>query len=130
VSIDPHSTVPVYQQIAAHIRRAVAAGVYRPGEAIPSMRALALDLTVNPNTVQRAYERLEREGLIEARKGRGMFVTSDGAAAAQKKSEAAVYEVFHQGIRAGRAASIPPKRIRGTFDKAFRDAASEARDET
>jgi GntR family transcriptional regulator len=122
VSIDPSSSVPIYQQIGDYIRRAVAAGVYRPGEMIPSLRALALELTVNPNTVQRAYEQLEREGLIQARKGLGMIVTKDGAASAQHKSEAAVYSTFDQGIRAGRAANIPPRRIRAAFDKAWNDA--------
>ena len=82
MAIDPHSSVPVYSQIVEHIRRAVAAGVYRPGEAIPSLRALAVELTVNPNTVQRAFEALEREGSIQARKGLGMFVTENGAASA------------------------------------------------
>lgn len=130
MSIDPNSSVPIYQQIGDYIRRAVAAGVYRPGEMIPSLRAMALDLTVNPNTVQRAYEELEREGLIQARKGLGMFVTKNGAASAQTKSEAAVYSAFNQGIRAGQAANMPPKRIRITFDKAWKDVNAEARRKT
>ena len=129
MSIDPNSPVPVYRQIGDYIRRAVAAGVYRPGEAIPSLRALALELVVNPNTVQRAYEQLEHEGLIQPRKGRGMFVTPDGAAAARSKSEAAVYAAFGQGIHVGQAASIPPKQIRATFDQAWKDAGAKERDE-
>ena len=130
MSIDPNSPVPVYQQIGDYIRRAVAAGVYRSGEMIPSLRALALELVVNPNTVQRAYEQLEREGLIHARKGLGMFVTKDGAASAQSKSAEAVYATFNQGIRAGRAANMPPKRIRATFDQAWKDAHAKVKDET
>lgn len=127
MGIDPNSPVPIFRQIAGYIRHAVAAGVYRPGEIIPSLRALALELTVNPNTVQRAYEELEREGVIQARKGLGMFVTKDGVAAARSRSEAAVYSAFDQGVRAGRAANMPPERIRGTFDKALADAAAKPR---
>ena len=127
MSIDPNSSVPIYQQIGDFIRRAVAAGVYRPGEMIPSLRAMALELTVNPNTVQRAYEELEREGLIQARKGLGMFVTKSGAASARSKSEAAVCTAFDQGIRAGLAANMPPKRIRATFGRAWKDANAEPR---
>ena len=127
MSIDPSSSVPIFEQIATHVRRAVAAGVYRPGEAIPSLRAMALELTVNPNTVQRAYEELEREGLIEARRGRGMFVTRNGAAAAQDRSEEAVYVAFGQGIRAGQAANMPSRQIRAAFDKAWRDSATKVR---
>jgi GntR family transcriptional regulator len=122
VAIDPHSSVPIYTQIVEHIRRAVAAGVYRPGEAIPSQRVLARDLLVNPNTVQRAYEELEREGLVLARKGLGMFVTENGTASAIDKSAATVYATFVQGIRAGRAANLPPARIRGSFDQAWENA--------
>lgn len=120
MSINPNSPVPVYLQIADYIRGAVAAGVYRPGEAIPSVRVLALDLTVNPNTVQRAFEELEREGLIEVRKGLGMFVAKGGVIAALAQSEQAMQGAFVQAIRGGRAAKIPSKRIRAAFDAAWR----------
>jgi len=64
VKISPSSHVPIYLQIAAEIRSAVAAEVYRPGEALPSLRNMAIELQVNPNTVQRAYDELVRDGLI------------------------------------------------------------------
>jgi GntR family transcriptional regulator len=121
MSIDPNSPVPVFRQIVEHIRRAVAAGVYRSGELIPSQRAMALELTVNPNTVQRAYEVLEREGLVRARKGVGMFVTDEGVLSARDKAEAGVHATFVQGIRAAQAAGIPVKRVRATFEKALRE---------
>ncbi len=128
MGIDPNSPVPVYRQIADHIRRAVAVGVYRPGEMIPSLRALALELVVNPNTVQRAYEELEREGLIDARKGLGMFVTKQGVATAQSKSEAAVCSAFTQGVRAGQAMNMPNKDIRAVFEKALKNVSAEAKE--
>ena len=56
MSIDPASSTPVFQQIAEHVQRLVAAGVFRSGELIPSVRVMALELRVNPNTVQRAYQ--------------------------------------------------------------------------
>jgi len=130
ISIDPNSHVPIYQQIVDHIRRSVAAGVYRPGEPIPSLRQLALELLVNPNTVQRAYEQLEREGLIQARRGLGMFVTENGAVSALTKSQAAVYSAFTEGIRAGKAARMPAQRIRTTFDRAWDDTNRGATEES
>jgi GntR family transcriptional regulator len=130
VSIDPNSHVPIYQQIVEHVRRSVAAGAYRPGEPIPSLRQMALDLVVNPNTVQRAYEQLERDGLIEARKGRGMFVTNNGVASALSSSAAAVRSAFTQGIRAGQAAKMPDQQIRGTFDRAWDDAKGTAAEDS
>ena len=122
MSIDPNSHVPIYQQIVDHVRRAVAAGVFRPGESIPSLRAMALELVVNPNTVQRAYELLEREGLIEARKGLGMFVTANGVASALSDSEAAVRATFADGIRAGQAANMGEPQIRSAFENAWGEA--------
>jgi GntR family transcriptional regulator len=130
ISINPDSHVPIYQQIVDHIRRSVAAGVYRPGEPIPSLRQLALDLVVNPNTVQRAYEQLERDGLIQARKGLGMFVTENGAVSALTKLQAAVYSAFAEGIRAGKAARMPAQRIKTTFDRAWDDANQGSKEES
>ena len=83
MQIDPRSHIPIYQQIADGMREAVAARVYLPGEAIPSLKAMALDAQVNPNTVQKAYDALSREGLIYARRGKGMFVAEQGNASAK-----------------------------------------------
>ncbi len=130
MSIDPNSAVPVYQQIVDHVRQSIAAGVYRPGEMIPSIRAAALDLTVNPNTVQRAYEALEREQLIKARKGLGMFVTDRAAQVAKAQSQAGVHRRFAEGIRAGREADLSAERIRETFDNAWNDVDTPARKNT
>ena len=74
VQIDPRRHLPIYLQIAEAIRGGVAAGTYRPGEALPSLRELAVTLRVNPNTVQRAYDELSREGIVESRRGLGLFV--------------------------------------------------------
>ena len=85
--IEPDSHVPVYVQIVEHMRSAIAAGVYRPGEALPSLRALATDLKVNPNTVQRAYDELFRQGLIRSHRGVGMFVAERGPRSARGRAE-------------------------------------------
>lgn len=130
MSIDPNTATPVYLQIADHIRRAVAAGVYRPGEPIPSLRALSLELIVNPNTVQRAYEELEREGLIQARRGLGMFVTENGATAARTQSDAAAHATFKLGIQAARAAGMSAEQIRAAFEKAWGDGDAQTRDKS
>ena len=73
-AIDPRSPTPLYAQIAAHVRVAIAAGEVRPGEALPSVRSLAQRLRVNPATVVQAYRELELDGFIERRHGAGTFV--------------------------------------------------------
>lgn len=114
--VDPHSHVPIYEQIVEHIHGRIAAGSLRPDEPLPSIRALALELLVNPNTVQRAYQELERQGLVYTQRGLGVFVSSNGKMAARSKSESAVRDRFAQGIELGRAASLPEQTIRGLFD--------------
>lgn len=69
-----NSSTPIYKQITEQVRMAVAAGRLNVAEQLPSVRALAEELVVNPNTVARAYAHLAGEGLIEARPGRGVFI--------------------------------------------------------
>lgn len=104
--IEPDSSVPVFQQIADGIRSAVAAGVFQPGDLIPSVRAQAMALLVNPNTVQRAYEQLEREGLIQSKRGLGMIVAEDSKLAAKNGMETTIRAALSQAILAARAAGL------------------------
>jgi GntR family transcriptional regulator len=74
ISINAGSTVPIYRQITEQVRLGVATGKLGVGDQLPSVRALAESLVLNPNTVARAYTDLAREGLIETRPGRGVFI--------------------------------------------------------
>ncbi|SHJ72735.1 GntR family transcriptional regulator [Desulfofundulus thermosubterraneus] len=74
--VEPGRGVPIYVQLMEQIRRAVASGVLAPGEQLPSVRELALQLSINPNTVSRAYQELEHEGIIYTLRGRGTFVAA------------------------------------------------------
>jgi GntR family transcriptional regulator len=72
--VDPRSDVPIYQQLVAGVKSAVARGILLPGEKLPSVRELAGRIAINPNTIAKAYQELEREGIIETLRGRGTFV--------------------------------------------------------
>jgi len=74
-NISTGSNTPIYRQITDQVRLAVTAGKLAVGDQLPSVRALAEELVVNPNTVARAYSDLMREGLLESRAGRGVFIT-------------------------------------------------------
>ena len=118
--VDPASHVPIYLQIADGIRAAVAAGVYRPGEVLPSLRAMATEIHVNPNTVQRAYDELERAGLVYSQRGRGQFVTEKAAAFAQSLAGDGVRRAFDEAIRAGRVSGMSPTQIEEVFQAALK----------
>jgi GntR family transcriptional regulator len=72
--VNPSSGVPVYLQIEAQVKQAIAAGALRQGDALPSVRKTAAELRVNPNTVAKAYQNLEREGVIRTVPGTGTYV--------------------------------------------------------
>lgn len=75
IHVDHKSGIPLYVQIGEQLRLLVATGKLSPGDQLPTIREFSVDLTVNPNTVARAYSELEREGLLATRPGRGTFVT-------------------------------------------------------
>src|SRR5215467_1747666 len=74
--LDLHSGVPVYRQIVDQVRGGVAAGALAVGDQLPTVRQLAVDLAINPNTVVRAYRELELGGLLETHQGNGTFISA------------------------------------------------------
>ena len=121
MKIDVNGTVPIFQQIVEGVRGEIAAGIYRSGDLIPSVRAQAVASLVNPNTVQRAYEQLERDGLVVSKKGTGMIVAGNGKSIAQEGALRAAKAAFAQGAWLGREAGI----ARTALDKAYREACGE-----
>jgi GntR family transcriptional regulator len=74
-AIDPKSGVPFYRQIIEQVKFAIARGDLKPGDRLPTMRQLAVDLSINPNTVIRAYREMEIEGVLDTHQGSGTFVS-------------------------------------------------------
>ena len=94
--------VPIYQQIMNGIKQDIVSGARKPGDRLQSVRELAEALTVNPNTVQRAYQELEREGVSETRRGTGTFIVEKENLISDLKTEMAqsVIKNFLDGMRA------------------------------
>ena len=78
IIIDYRDTSPIYEQVTERFKMLILHGVLHPDEKMPSVRNLAVELSINPNTIQRAYSELERQGYIYTVKGKGNFVSDDG----------------------------------------------------
>lgn len=76
VTVDPRDRTPIYAQLERGLRASIATGRLRPGDQLPTVRQLAVELQVNANTVARVYGELERAGVIETRRGVGSFVSA------------------------------------------------------
>ena len=81
VAIDPRDSTPIYAQLDRAVRAAIASGRLHPGDQLPTVRQLAVDLQINANTVARVYADLERSGILETRRGVGSFIRASPAEA-------------------------------------------------
>src|SRR6185503_758028 len=106
VAIDPRDSTPLYAQLDRGLRAAIASGRLNPGDQLPTVRPLAVDLRVNANTVARVYADLERAGILETRRGVGSFIRASAAEARppdehQRRLRAFVTRVLADASTAG-----------------------------
>lgn len=105
IRVDSGSPVPIYEQIADQLVFAVAGGDLAAGDLVPSVRELSVQLTVNPNTVVRAYQQLELLGVLEPLRGRGMAVTADAVRRCRSRRKellrGRVDELVREAVSAG-----------------------------
>ena len=87
ILIDHKDRRPIYEQVIERFQQMILCGALQPNTPMPSVRNLAMELSLNPNTIQRAYQDLERTGYIYTIKGKGSFVSETGAAADNKRQE-------------------------------------------
>ena len=102
--LDLNSGVPVYRQIIAQVRGGIASGALAAGDQLPTVRQLAVDLEVNPNTVVRAYRELEFGGLLETHQGTGTFISAQKMKRADAERERQLAQIVADCVaRAGAA---------------------------
>ena len=87
ISLNYRDSRPIYEQIKDGLRKLIVTGAMQPDEKLPSVRALAQQLSINPNTIQRAYNELESEGYIYSVPGKGSFASGDTGAEEKRKKE-------------------------------------------
>jgi GntR family transcriptional regulator len=122
--VDPEDPRPLYVQIMDEVRRAVVGGALRPDEPMPSVRELAGELRLNPNTVQQAYRELERDGVIYVLRGRGSFVspTVDREALRGEVVRGLAERALQEAARAG----VSPAELQRAIHDAAQDATRDA----
>jgi len=120
--LNPQSGTPIYRQLLEQVRRLVASGRLAPGDALPSVRELAVEHAVNPMTISKAYALLEAEGLLERNRGKPMTV------AAQPKSQAALRDRLRrldheaeQLVLAARQLQLEKRQVLELIDKKWGD---------
>jgi len=118
LTVDPRSGVPIYLQIIEQIKRSVALGVLQAGEQLPTVKQLAIDLTVNPNTVARAYRDLERERVIETSPGKGSFVRADGVTEAPRVAAEIGRDALDVALREAKSVGLTREELQALFDAA------------
>lgn len=104
ITLDPGDVRPIYIQIVDEVRRALVLGGISPGDPLPSVRQLAVELRVNPNTVAQAYRELERQGVVHVKRGQGTYVSDvsvngkERKALARETAARAIRDAYRNGL--------------------------------
>jgi GntR family transcriptional regulator len=110
--IHPESPIPIFEQIVSQVIFNIASGGLAVGDLIPSVRELGTRLTVHPNTVAKAFQDLERLGVITARRGRGMEVTADALKLCQAERRQRVRQRIRDALREAMSSGLPRDEVR------------------
>jgi GntR family transcriptional regulator len=110
-NIRPDAPVPIFQQIVSQVIYLVASGAIDSGDSIPSVRDLGEQLTVNPNTVARAYQILTEKGILQVKRGLGMEVTEEGPAICRAHRQEIVRMRIREALREAVASALPAEEV-------------------
>jgi GntR family transcriptional regulator len=117
ITIDASSGLPIYMQIVNQIKTGIAMGRLLPEDPLPSVRQLAVELAVNPNTVAHAYLDLEYEGIIYKRQGAGTFVSRQGVEMSKNERRKVLGELVERALVEGVNLGLGERELRETFDR-------------
>ncbi len=122
--VNPLATVPIFRQIATGLRVAIGRGTYAAGDLLPSVRQIAEELGVNPNTVHKAIQLLEHDGFVVAERGRGMVVLSGTRPQARASGDDVVLAHLTEAAHVALSAGMSNERFNQLVARAQRAAAS------
>lgn len=119
IILDYRDKRPLYEQVAEKLEHLIICGALEPNCKLPSVRSLAMDLSVNPNTVQRAYTQLEQEGYIYTVVGRGNYVTCEQEWKKEKHAE--LEQSLSELLTQARIAGLPRERVNALLAQIYRE---------
>ena len=123
-SIDTAGDVPIYEQIVRQVKLAVADGVLVGGQMVPSVRQLASELAINPNTIAKAYQQLQSEHVLEPLRGRGLIVRRDAVTRCTKARNSIVALGVRRALADALAGGMTHQELRELFESELAEQAS------
>ena len=125
IVVDPSSGVPVFRQVMDQVRFHIASGLLRPGDELPATRSLSAELGVNPMTISKAYNLLEREGLLERRPGRPLVVRALASRTLEVERLGQLRASLAEAVRAARQLGVDPEEALEVYRQLLEDATGE-----
>lgn len=121
--LDLQSRTPIYQQLKEKILRLIMAGAIGPGDPLPSVRVMARELGINPNTVAKAYQDLEKSGLIYSVAGKGSFISGEETLDCQMT--ASVLDRFREAVREARSAGVDRQTALALVKEVYKEGVAQ-----
>lgn len=122
ITIDYQNRKPIYEQIIDRFQALIMKGILEPDSQMPSVRSLAVELSINPNTIQKAYAALEQQGFIYSVKGRGNYVADCTSLLDQKKKE--LFQQIRQYIFYGKEIGITKEEYMEVLEECWKEGAA------
>lgn len=117
LQVNPSNGIAIYDQVVRQVKFAVARGAVKPGNRVPSVRELARELAINPNTVARAYQQLQSDGVLEQVRGLGLEVTVDAVKHCRSERQKLVQQRLEQALVEARQSGIDGDELRQLVEK-------------
>lgn len=111
LNLDEQSGVPFYLQVVQQVKRQIASGAIVPGDQLPAVRDMARDLVLNPNTIAKAYQELEREGVVESRRGLGTFARAPLMPMTDADRRSVVSELLVKALVEAEQVAVSPEEV-------------------
>jgi len=117
LNINPANGIAIYDQVVRQVKFAVAQGAVKPGNLVPSVREMARELAINPNTVARAYQQLQADGVLEQVRGMGLEVTADAVKQCKSERQKLIQDRIRQALVEAQQSGLEGDELRQIIEK-------------